>query len=114
MNEFVNVAGYRFIDLPDRDELRQPFRDVCEKNRLLGTILLSTEGINFFLCGDQLGIDGFLQYLEQDERFVDIPLKVSHSEKLAFRRMNVRLKNEIISMGMDEIRPADDLSLIHI
>ena len=44
MNEFVNVAGYRFIDLPDRDELRQPFRDVCEKNRLLGTILLSTEG----------------------------------------------------------------------
>ena len=108
MNEFVNVAGYRFIDLPDRDELRQPFRDVCEKNRLLGTILLSTEGINFFLCGDQLGIDGFLQYLELDERFVDIPLKVSHSEKLAFRRMNVRLKNEIISMGMDEIRPADD------
>ena len=104
---FVNVAGYRFVDLPDRDELRQPFRDACEKNRLLGTILLSTEGINFFLCGDQAGIDGFIEYLEQDERFVDIPLKVSHSEKLAFRRMNVRLKKEIISMGMDEIRPAE-------
>jgi UPF0176 protein len=107
MEPFVNVAGYRFVDLPDRDELRQPFRDVCEKNRLLGTILLSTEGINFFLCGDQAGIDGFIEYLEQDERFVGIQLKVSHSEKLAFRRMNVRLKNEIISMGMDEIRPAD-------
>ena len=50
MEPFVNVAGYRFVDLPDRDELRQPFRDACEKNRLLGTILLSTEGINFFLC----------------------------------------------------------------
>ena len=107
MEPFVNVAGYRFVDLPDRDELRQPFRDACEKNRLLGTILLSTEGINFFLCGDQAGIDGFIEYLEQDERFVGIQLKVSHSEKLAFRRMNVRLKNEIISMGMDEIRPAD-------
>jgi len=104
---FVNVAGYRFVDLPDRDELRQPFRDACEKNRLLGTILLSTEGINFFLCGDQEGIDGFMEYLEKDERFVGIQLKVSHSEKLAFRRMNVRLKNEIISMGMDEIRPAE-------
>ena len=55
MEPFVNVAGYRFVDLPDRDELRQPFRDVCEKNRLLGTILLSTEGINFFLCGDTAG-----------------------------------------------------------
>ena len=107
MDPFVNIAGYRFVDLPDRDELREPFREVCEKNRLLGTILLSTEGINFFLCGDQAGIDGFLNYLESDERFVDIPLKISHSEKLAFRRMNVRLKKEIISMGMDEIRPAD-------
>ena len=107
MDPFVNIAGYRFVDLPDRDELREPFREACEKNRLLGTILLSTEGINFFLCGDQAGIDGFLNYLESDERFVDIPLKISHSEKLAFRRMNVRLKKEIISMGMDEIRPAD-------
>ena len=107
MEPFVNVAGYRFVDLPDRDELRQPFRDACEKNRLLGTILLSTEGINFFLCGDQAGIDGFMEYLEKDERFVGIQLKVSHSEKLAFRRMNVRLKNEIISMGMDGIRPAE-------
>lgn len=107
MDPFVNIAGYRFVDLPDRDELREPFREACQKNRLLGTILLSTEGINFFLCGDQAGIDGFLNYLESDERFVDIPLKISHSEKLAFRRMNVRLKKEIISMGMDEIRPAD-------
>ena len=107
MDPFVNIAGYRFVDLPDRDELREPFREACQKNRLLGTILLSTEGINFFLCGDQAGIDGFLNYLESDERFVDIPLKISHSEKLAFRRMNVRLKKEIIAMGMDEIRPAD-------
>ena len=51
MDPFVNIAGYRFVDLPDRDELREPFREACEKNRLLGTILLSTEGINFFLCG---------------------------------------------------------------
>tara|TARA_B100001996_G_scaffold249875_1_gene193731 strand:- start:450 stop:1262 length:813 start_codon:yes stop_codon:yes gene_type:complete len=105
--KFVNISGYRFVDMPDRDELRQPFRDVCEKNNLLGTILLSTEGINFFLCGDQKGIDGFIEYLEQDKRFVDIPRRTSHSEKLAFRRMNVRLKKEIISMGMDDVRPAD-------
>ena len=104
---FVNIAGYRFVDLPDRDELRQPFRDVCEKNGLLGTILLSTEGINFFICGDQKGVDAFVDYLEEEERFTGIQLKVSHSEKLAFRRMNVRLKKEIISMGMDEIRPAE-------
>ena len=104
---FVNIAGYRFVDLPDRDALREPFREACEKNRLLGTILLSTEGINFFVCGDQKGVDGFVDYLEKDERFAGIRLKVSYSEKLAFRRMNVRLKKEIISMGMDDVKPGE-------
>ena len=47
----ANVAGYRFVDLPDRDALREPFRAICEKAGLKGTILLSFEGINFFLAG---------------------------------------------------------------
>jgi len=46
--EIVNIAGYRFVDLDDRDELRQPFRFICEKLNLKGTILLSKNGINFF------------------------------------------------------------------
>ena len=104
---FVNIAGYRFVDLPDRDELRQPFRNKCESLGLLGTILLSHEGINFFLSGKQDSIDGFLDHLERDERFIDIPLKISHSEERAFRKMNVRLKNEIISMGMEDVKPAE-------
>ena len=104
---FVNVAGYRFVDLPDRDELRQPFRNKCESLSLLGTILLSHEGINFFLSGKQDAIDGFLDHLERDERFIDIPVKISYSEERAFRKMNVRLKKEIISMGMDEVKPAE-------
>ena len=75
--QFVNVAGYRFVDLPDRDALREPFREVCEKNRLLGTILLSTEGINFFLCGDQAGFPGnpqnFPWLVAHDGRVVGAP-----------------------------------------
>ncbi len=104
--EFVNITGYRFVEMPDRDELQQPFRDVCRENRLHGTILLSTEGINFSLCGEQSGIDCFLAYLKQDIRFVDIPLRISYSSTISFERMKVRLKKEIISMGMKEIKPA--------
>lgn len=104
---FVNIAGYRFVALPDRDELREPLRQHCQSLGLLGTILLSHEGINFFLSGKQEAIDGFLDYLERDERFIDIPLKVSYSKDCAFRKMNVRLKKEIISMGMEEIKPAE-------
>ena len=106
-SEIVNIAGYRFVDLPDRDALREPFKSTCDKVGLLGTILLSHEGINFFLSGKQSAVDHFLQYLESDERFQGIPLKISYSDRMSFRRMNVRLKNEIISLGLDSIRPAE-------
>ena len=103
----VNIAGYRFADMPDRDELRQPFRDLCQELSLKGTILLAHEGINFFLAGSQTSIDSFIEYLEADARFTDIPLKVSFSDYQPFRRMNVRLKKEIISLGLDHIKPAE-------
>ena len=103
----VNIAGYRFADMPDRDELRQPFRDLCHELELKGTILLAHEGINFFLAGSQTSIDSFIEYIEEDSRFVDIPLKVSYSDYQPFRRMNVRLKKEIISLGLDHIKPAE-------
>ncbi|RJU98997.1 MAG: sulfurtransferase [Candidatus Poseidoniales archaeon] len=103
----VNIAGYRFVDLPDRDSLRQPMIDACASSRLKGTILLAHEGINFFLAGDEQGIEAFLSFLDKDVRFLDIPLKRSHTTYQPFNRMNVRLKQEIISIGMDEVKPAE-------
>tara|TARA_Y100000768_G_scaffold59029_1_gene39754 strand:- start:933 stop:1865 length:933 start_codon:yes stop_codon:yes gene_type:complete len=105
--KIVNIAGYRFVDLPDRDELRQPFRDICSKLNLKGTILLSHEGINFFLAGLRESIDSYIDYIEQDSRFKDITLKQSITDYQPFNRMNVRLKKEIISIGLDHIKPAD-------
>ena len=105
-DEVVNIAGYRFVDLPDRDDLKQPFQEVCQQLNLKGTILLAHEGINFFLAGSQDSITAYLAFIEQDQRFRDIPLKVSYSNYQPFRRMNVRLKKEIISLGLNHIKPA--------
>ncbi|MBF27157.1 MAG: hypothetical protein CMA98_05340 [Euryarchaeota archaeon] len=105
--EIVNIAGYRFVNLDDRDELRQPFRFICEKLNLKGTILLSRNGINFFLAGNKKSIDSYIEFLESDKRFTDIPLKISYTDYQPFRRMLVRLKKEIISLGLDEVRPAE-------
>ena len=105
--DIVNIAGYRFIDMPDRDDLRQPFRDICQELELKGTILLAHEGINFFLAGSSDSIESFKAFLDSDERFTDIPLKVSYSDYQPFRRMNVRLKKEIISLGLNHIKPAE-------
>jgi len=105
--EIVNIAGYRFVNLDDRDELRQPFRFICEKLNLKGTILLSRNGINFFLAGNKKSIDSYIEFLESDKRFTDIPLKISYTDYQPFRRMLVRLKKEIISLGLDEVRPEE-------
>ena len=104
---YVNIAGYRFIDLPDRDELRAPFLEICLKLELKGTVLLSPNGINFFVAGTHEAVEQFVSFLETDERFQDIALHISYSEYQPFKRMLVRLKNEIISLGMDEIKPAE-------
>ena len=93
--------------MPDRDDLRQPFRDLCDELDLKGTILLAHEGINFFLAGSKISIESFVTFLEADKRFSDIPLKISYSDYQPFRRMNVRLKKEIISLGLDHIKPAE-------
>ena len=104
---FVNIAGYRFVDLPDRDSLRAPIREKCTDLGLKGTVLLGHNGINLFLAGREGDIDEFTSYLEEDDRFRGIPLQRSHSDYQPFRRMLVRLKKEIISLGMDEISPAE-------
>ena len=105
-NKFVNITGYKFIEILDKTNLQLKFREFCFNHELLGTILLSNEGINFFLSGQNENINSFLEFLDNDERFKSIPIKKSFSEKCSFRKMNVRLKKEIISMGKDDINPS--------
>ena len=106
----LNIAGYKFIVLDDRDALRHPFKEQCDALGLKGTILLSHEGINIFVAGPETAIASFREYLSEDSRFADIEFKESYSEHQPFNRMNVRLKSEIISVGLpnfDRIEPED-------
>ena len=98
--KFLNIAGYKFVAIPDRDNLRQPFKEKCDSLNLKGTILLSYEGINIFVAGLESNIIVFRDWLVEDQRFKDIPFKESNSDSQPFNRMNVRLKNEIISVGL--------------
>ena len=106
--QHLNIAGYKFIVLDDRDDLRQPLKQKCDELDLKGTILLSHEGINIFVAGPVPNIERFQAYLGEDARFSDIDFKKSYSEHQPFNRMNVRIKNEIISVGLpnfDRVEP---------
>lgn len=98
--KYLNIAGYKFVTIPNRDNLRQPFKHKCDSLELKGTILLSHEGINIFVAGLESNIVQFRDWVIEDERFNDISFKESTSDSQPFNRMNVRLKSEIISVGL--------------
>jgi UPF0176 protein len=105
--EFLNVAGYKFEPLENLDSVIPEFQNKCDELSLKGSVYLSPNGINFSIAGTEADIDTYIKFMEEDARFKDIPLKKTFSETQPFRRMKVRLKKEIISLGRDDINPSE-------
>ena len=106
-NSVVNIAGYKFEPLENPVDLVRMYQQKCDELKLKGTMLISKNGINFSLAGTQQATDTIITFLEEDNRFLNIPLKVTYSETQPFRRMKVRLKKEIISLGRKDINPRE-------
>ena len=105
--DVLNIAGYKFEPLNDVEGLVPEFQSVCDDLNLKGSVYLSSNGINFSLAGSEEAVQQYLYFMEQDKRFLDIPLKKTYSETQPFRRMKVRQKKEIISLGRDDINPRE-------
>ena len=106
-NLFLNIAGYKFEQLDSLDMLIPEFQDKCDELELKGSVYLSPRGINFSISGTEANIEKYIEFMESDSRFLNIPLKRTYSETQPFRRMKVRLKKEIISLGRDDIDPRE-------
>jgi UPF0176 protein len=105
MSEVVVAALYRFVTLDDFHELREPLLDECQKAEVKGTLLLAQEGINGTIAGSREGIDRVLSYLKSDPRLAELEHKESFDEEMPFYRMKVKLKREIVTMGVEGIDP---------
>ena len=103
----TNISTYRFAELTGLKELRDELTSACRAWALKGTILLSTEGINLFVAGEAKSIELLLEKLRTINGLESLEPKVSVSDKQPFNRMLVRIKREIISFGMESIRPAN-------
>ena len=106
-NLFLNIAGYKFEQLDSLDTLIPEFQNKCDELELKGSVYLSPRGINFSISGTEGNIEKYIEFMESDSRFLNIPLKRTYSETQPFRRMKVRLKKEIISLGRDDIDPRE-------
>ena len=109
MSNYLTAALYKFVSLPDFKELQVPLLACCEANKVKGTILLATEGINGTISGPPEGIKTVLTYLRTDpifkSRLADLEHKESYANKMPFYRMKVRLKREIVTMGVPGVDP---------
>ena len=103
---FVVAALYKFVQLPDYVSLRDALYDYMVENNVKGTLLLAEEGINGTICGSREGIDAVKAWLDADGRFAGLSYKESFADEPAFYRTKVKLKKEIVTMGVEGINPA--------
>ncbi len=101
----VVAALYKFVVLEDFAKLRRPVLAAMKANAVKGTILLANEGINGTVSGTRAGINAFMAILKSDHRLADIDHKESLSTENPFYRSNVKLKKEIVTIGVDGINP---------
>jgi UPF0176 protein len=105
MAEIVVCALYKFVTLDDYQSMKQPLLDFMLKHEVRGTLLLAKEGINGTVAGSRSGIDALLTYLKNDSRLAELSYKESYTDHAPFMRSRVKLKREIVTMGVEGIDP---------
>ncbi len=105
MDRSLVAAFYKFVALPDYRTIRESLQRRCEELGLLGSILLAEEGINGTISGCEANVRRLFDELRDDERFRNLHYKESWAEEQPFYRMKVRLKKEIVSLGVDGVDP---------
>lgn len=104
-HKIVVCALYHFVALENYAELQQALLEVMKQNNVKGTLLLASEGVNGTIAGSRDGIDAVLAWLRSDPRLKDLNSKESYDDEIPFYRSKVKLKKEIVTMGIEGIDP---------
>jgi len=109
MSKYLTAALYKFVSLPDFRDLQAPVLEACKTHHIKGTLLLAEEGINGTIAGHADDIHNILDYLRTDSlfkgRFADLEHKESYADEHPFYRMKVKLKKEIVTLGVPGVSP---------
>jgi UPF0176 protein len=106
MPHYVIAALYKFVALPDSGSLISALNTLCQHNHIKGSLLLAAEGINGTIAGKRENIDAVVAFLKQDVRFNGLEYKESFSPFCPFKRLKVKAKKEIATLGVENINPA--------
>lgn len=103
------AAFYKFIALDETENLQRQTREICEEAGLLGTVLLAGEGINGTVAGPAEGITLLFNFFHKVTGLEDLGSKISYCSQNPFYRMKVRLKKEIVTLGVKGVDPGRDV-----
>lgn len=105
MAEIVVCALYKFVSLDDYQALKTPLLNLMLAEKIRGTLLLASEGINGTVAGSRQAINKLLVHLQRDPRLDPLSYKESFTNTSPFLRSRVKLKKEIVTMGIEGIDP---------
>jgi UPF0176 protein len=109
MSKYLTAALYKFVSLPNYKSLQAPILEACVSNHIKGTLLLAEEGINGTIAGLPQDIHNLLHFLRSDaifeNHFADLEHKESFASEHPFYRMKVKLKKEIVTLGVPGVSP---------
>lgn len=125
--QLVVVSFYKFADFPDHADLRKPLKELCEKLYISGGIILAPEGINGSICGIRKSVEKVLDFIQSDDRLKGLrliespvspeeeaihhghtstsPLAAGEDAPFRWDHVRVKLKKEIVSLGMPSVSP---------
>lgn len=101
------AAFYKFVGIDDPAALQHDLREFCGRRDVRGTILIAHEGVNGTVSGSHDATNAFLDLLRADERFATLPAKLSSAAAHPFQRLKVKIKPEIVTFGVPDLRPGD-------
>ena len=107
LDKYIISTFYKFLVLENYKELKIKFDKSLSKTNIKGTILLANEGVNGTIAGSESDLKKFFLYIDKFSQFKDITPKFSSSNKNPFLRMKVRLKKEIVTIGIPEVSPSN-------
>jgi UPF0176 protein len=104
MSNFLLYSFYKFVDLPDFEELKPHFLCIMRKWQVLGTIILAHEGLNGTVCGLPENIAQFWEEFTQDERWSDLVPTITTSSEQSFQKIKVKIRKEIVTLGIPNLK----------
>ncbi len=111
MPKYLTAALYKFVSLPNYKHLQAPMLDACQQQHIKGTLLLAEEGINGTIAGLPDDIHQILNFLRTnplfENKFSDLEHKESYADEHPFYRMKVKLKKEIVTLGVAGVSPTN-------